>query len=413
MISPKNFMLLLCAIGAVAAQAQQFKPVQENPFGINTAPYSYNDMQFADLTLDGAFDIIFNDAEFTDGPFILFNKGSLGAPDFTNSPYLDYLDEDENGQGFGTFTGPGDMYYDVDNDGDNDLIYPYPSDEPGLDGNYFIEYNEQEGTQGQYLFFFLGASADGSELGLPTMPLGITETSAIGDLDGDGDDDILGFRIDDNTEVSNFYFYENTTNTPVLFFNGIAVEGAFGLPSGLLGYDNYGYPALIDADLDGDLDLLVSLSAGNWRYYENTGTALVPVFAAGVENPFGLTSLPEAGQVHAIDVNNDGKTDVIVGAEDKVYYFENQSTSASQQPVWEVALSLSPNPVQHQLTISTEQEPIASVSLVDAMGRVVKQVSAVGAPQLVLDVQTLPDGVYSAKVENQQGRVQVRRFVKG
>ncbi len=413
MVLPKSFLLPIFLLCAARSNAQQFKPVQENPFGINTAPYAYNDMQFADLTMDGAFDIIFNAFDLETGPFIMANAGELGAPDFNGVPYLDYLDNDENGFGEGTFTGPGDMYYDVDDDGDMDLVFAYPSDTITVTSDYAVEYNEAELSQGLFTFFFIGNGVDGPAIGLPSLPISIYELGTFADLDGDGDDDMLASRYYEVTGAHSFVFYENASNGPTLFFNGVDSENPFGLPLSNDGQASFGYPCLIDADLDGDLDLVASVLSGDWMYYENTGTSTAPDFAVPTTNPLGLTSLPDGGQVHAIDINNDGLTDLIVGAKDKVYYFELEPASAVGDVAPASNLYLSPNPVSNQLTIRAEHGTIASISVSDANGRFLKQLKGEnGSRQMTLLVSELPQGVYFAKVEMAQGGVQILRFVK-
>ena len=91
------------------AQAQSFKPMQINPFGINTGSYEYNDMQLADLNGDGAFDIIFND--FYDGPFIIINNGTSDNPDFNGAPMHNFISFDHNQMlGLGVFTDPSSYF---------------------------------------------------------------------------------------------------------------------------------------------------------------------------------------------------------------------------------------------------------------------------------------------------------------
>ncbi|MEG3932155.1 FG-GAP-like repeat-containing protein, partial [Microcoleus sp. B13-B6] len=50
-------------------------------------------------------------------------------------------------------------------------------------------------------------------------------------------------------------------------------------------------PTFVDIDGDGDLDAFVGARDGNTRYYQNTGTASAPVFAAPQTNPFNLTNV--------------------------------------------------------------------------------------------------------------------------
>ncbi len=51
----------------------------------------------------------------------------------------------------------------------------------------------------------------------------------------------------------------------------------------------YGDVTFVDINNDGDMDAFVSDSSGNTQYFQNTGTASSPSFAAAVTNPFGLS----------------------------------------------------------------------------------------------------------------------------
>ena len=116
-----RFLLFLLTVTTMAG-AQSFKPVQVNPFGINIplSPFFINDMQFADLTQDGAFDIIFNDSD--QGPFILVNDGVPGIPNFSGVAVKSFYSFNDNQVGEGTFTDPTTHFFDLDGDGDLDIL---------------------------------------------------------------------------------------------------------------------------------------------------------------------------------------------------------------------------------------------------------------------------------------------------
>lgn len=102
----------------------------------------------------------------------------------------------------------------------------------------------------------------------------------------------------------------------------------------------YGSIAKVDFDSDGDLDLLTNHYDGNFRYYENTGSATVPNFANSVQNPFSLVDAGGYGVITAADMDNDGDTDVLVnqyGSGDSYKFYENTGTSSS--PVFAAPVS--------------------------------------------------------------------------
>lgn len=117
---------------------------------------------------------------------------------------------------------------------------------------------------------------------------GITQLSlapGFGDLDGDGDDDLL-LGNSDGTLI----YYQNTAGAgnPCLFsFASPVYQG--------IDIGNNSIPQIIDVNRDGKNDLLVGERTGVLNYFENTGTATSPVYTLVSQNFGGVNVLPVGG----------------------------------------------------------------------------------------------------------------------
>ena len=161
----------------------------------------------------------------------------------------------------------------------------------------------------------------------PVMnPFGVTGISyhanpVFADLDGDGDLDLL---------VNDYLGYYMPYGDKFLYFQNTGTAGApvfaapVANPFGLTGITDYAAPALVDLDGDSDLDLLAGDKFGDFYYFENTGSASAPAFAAPVQNPFGLTYVVDYAVPAFADLDGDGDLDLLVGGNDTyLWYFEN------------------------------------------------------------------------------------------
>ncbi len=136
---------------------------------------------------------------------------------------------------------------------------------------------------------------------------------AIADLDGDGDGDVLaGFGSGD------FAYFQNKGNSSAPFFAGHVVN-----PFGLTTLPARNNPALVDLDGDGDFDLFCGSSNGLF-YIENTGDRNKPEFAAALSNPFDIIPPQGINKPEFADLDRDGDPDLFLAASDgNIYYFEN------------------------------------------------------------------------------------------
>jgi hypothetical protein len=211
-------------------------------------------------------------------------------------------------------------FVDIDNDGDLDLL------EAGV-----VYYGDLK----LYFFENTGSSEEPNFAAPVESPFGIDDTYVLtptfADIDGDGDQDLIMGSLD-YYQSGNLIFRENT---------GTAESPAFGPsqlnPFGLTPTYYISFPKLVDIDNDGDFDLFVSEYYATLLFFENTGTAQAPSFAAPVANPFGIQPPISADAYFRTfdfaDVDNDGDQDLIqhfydfTQADSRVYYQENTGTA--------------------------------------------------------------------------------------
>jgi hypothetical protein len=187
------------------------------------------------------------------------NKGADNAPDFSfQAEDLFQRDMLETGSG----ANPALM--DFDQDGDQDLIV-------GNQG-YFVT----PGTSVSRLSLYINEGTESSPvfvlhsrdwLGLSV--LGEADLSpTCGDLDNDGDDDLLLGNFEGTLSYyRNNAFPGDTARMALLSSNYEAIDvGLFSTPD------------LADVDDDGDQDLVIGNHRGYLHYYQNNGSAAVAVF---------------------------------------------------------------------------------------------------------------------------------------
>ena len=150
------------------------------------------------------------------------------------------------------------------------------------------------------------------------MPGAYHNAPAFGDLDADGDlDMLLGTWRDEIRYVRN----DGSATTPrFTLVDSAYVEITRG---------SNATPTLGDLDGDGDLDLVIGESSGALNYYENTGSASNPNFEF-VSDEYGDIDVGRRSFPKLRDHDGDGDLDLIVGTEsDGIRYFRNDGGSGS------------------------------------------------------------------------------------
>ena len=249
-----------------------------------------------DLNGDGDLDLVVGSNDGTLGYFE--NTGTATAPVYVErtvaaNPF--------NGIDVGDWSAP--TFTDLNGDGDLDLVVG------AYDGTlrYFVN------TGSTAVPAFNPVATPGP---LDGIDVGYASTPVFGDLDDDGDADLL---VGANDGTLRYFENTGTTAAPVYVERTDTANPFDAIDAGYAST-----PTFVDLNGDGDLDLLVGAVDGGITYFENTGTTAAPAYVerTGAANPFstldvGTHSAPSFG-----DLDGDGDLDVLVGANDgTLYYF--------------------------------------------------------------------------------------------
>lgn len=186
---------------------------------------------------------------------------------------------------------------DLDGDGDLDLLVSnkIEPDNP-RSGALFVF--ENTGTARAPAFAARGA--------VPGLPQAYHYAPAFGDLDGDGDPDMLVGEWRDRVA-----YYRNDGPGP----DGLLPRWTLAdSTAAVLSRGRNTTPTLGDLDGDGDLDLLVGEASGTLNYYRNDGGVAGPSFQL-VSDRFQEIDIGRRSVPALVDLDGDGDLDLAVGTE--------------------------------------------------------------------------------------------------
>ncbi len=310
------------------------KPIA-NPSGTMIPLENYFSMPaFADLDADGDQDLL--SGSYYGAFYFYENIGTASVSEFSNlrvNPFsLDSVVY---------FSSP--VFADLDADGDFDLI---------AGTAYFNEVADKQ--YGKIMFFQNIGTSNAPTFATPVAnPFGLVLTNgfnipSLGDLDEDGDLDIISGVADGNV-----VYFENTGSPTAPQFAS-PVTNPFGFVSD--SEANVLIPELFDIDNDGDLDIFALDGYGVGKFYENSAN-----------NPVGLKEITPA--------------------------FD---------------LDVFPNPVQDKLVIRTAEE-IDQIEVFDLLGRRLEVFQAIGNTIVLADFQS---GIYTLRVRYKNGNFMLTKIQK-
>jgi len=359
-------------------------------------------------------------------------------------------------------TGSVPMLFDVNDDGLKDLIIAnFFRFKPVSDKESTIAYYRNIGTATDPVYEYV----DYAYLNLSQASYGLSSTPAFGDLDGDGDEDLLLA-----TSSGTFVYYENeSTGTGAVW--AAPISNYQDNSGNVIFAGEKAHPTFFDLNEDGLLDLIVGKKQGTISYYENVGTSSVPAFQLVNDNLGNVNvsnvgadgyATPEFiqanGEIHMFvgnydgtlvyydsiqnnlspgsnfrlrsnnylginvgrysafyveDFDGDGNLNMLVG-QDLGGIFHFQADSLSSVSLNELKsnndLVIYPNPTNQKITISS-QERIQNYIIQDMKGqRLISKESLQWKEEV--DLRDLPQGIYLLSVELQSGALITKKILK-
>lgn len=287
-------------------------PTAVNPGQMQLFPAIY----WEDVDFDGKKDLIIAPnartvSENQNSVQFFKNTGTNTLPNFVYQEN-NFLQKDMIDHGLGSIP----VLVDEDGDGLKDLLVAnFVRYKPVLSLESVFQLYRNTGTGSNPEFTLV----NNDYLNLSALGLGLRVVPTFGDLDGDGDQDLIV-----GMESGNLRRFTNTAGAgnPMNFGTSVAVTDHTGAAINVV---SYSYPQLFDLNKDGLLDLIVGRKTGEITYYQNTGTAGSPVFTL-ISNNIGqadISTTPDGyAAPHFFRVND--TTRLFVGAYNgKLNYFHH------------------------------------------------------------------------------------------
>lgn len=438
----------------------------DNAFPSNTTPVNmhlFPAAYYLDVDFDGVKDLIVganakNISENEKSIHFYKNNGSNALPNFIFSQ-TDFLQDEMIDHGLGSIP----IFTDINEDGLKDMIvanlFRYKS---VLDKESSWTYYQNTGTATDPVFSFV----DDNYFNLTSLGFGLRSVPTFGDLDNDGDKDMLI-----GIENGSFVYVQNQSTGAGSVFS-TTVQNYQDNNGQTISTGVFSFPQLFDLNKDGLLDLIIGTKTGELIYYRNTGTASSPEFTLHnsllgnidvntTSSPDGFASPhfflhndttylflgDKDGRANFIsdidgnldpsqsftvesnnylgintegyssfwvtDMNSNGDLELYAGQDlGGIYRYENDDASdVSVQEIDQANLNIYPNPTKGTITISSNDARIERVRMINLQSQLVYTKTA-SLKKLSIDLSGYPAGVYFISAELSNGQMVTRKVIK-
>lgn len=278
-----------------------------NSDSVNTS--GFNMPRFTDIDSDGDYDLfvsVLYDPTVPQSLMFYENTGNAQSANhiLRTNDFLKTLDVGNNSS---------PVFVDIDNDGDLDLFIGSFNNPNGS-----IHFLENTGNVSNPSFYY-------SDSQYFNIMSDLVVTPAFGDLDNDGDYDLLAGKLNGTID----FYLNNGTPVSANFQNSILLRNN---NDDSIDVGSSSSPFLMDVDGDSDLDLAIGGFNGKLSFYENTGN---PASYEFTSNPayFGTLDIGDNSTPFFIDYNEDDVLDLFSGSRNgEMFYFKNDGNNIS--PIW-------------------------------------------------------------------------------
>lgn len=429
-------------------------PSNSNTVDLKVFPAAF----YEDVDFDGTKDLLIgsnarNASENRKSLWFYKNNGTNELPVF-NYQQEDFLQDNMIDVGAGSIP----TFMDYDNDGLEDLFVSNFMFYDSIDTRKTsISVYKNTGTSNSPSFTWITDDF----LNLSNNPVHLRNVPAFGDLDNDGDKDIVMGKSD-----GTLHFYECIDSPNLNFSNPII--GLTDSDGNIITAGSYSFPQLFDLNEDGLLDLILGKMDGTISYFQNIGTLTNYSFklmnnqlGGVVSNNTGTYTSPhffkdhdslflfvgdiegnlfiydqvrgniEMGEsfhlqsqnVNGIqvegyssfwvnDLDENGKIDLFVGQDlGGIFHYEYDLTAniKTNEKLFN-QFEVYPNPSNGSIKIKSDIEDYYELRITDLNGQIVKMSFNLHKNEEI-DLTDLMDGIYILNVKTSNGNIEFHRIV--